>query len=429
MTGKYLDYDGLDYLWSKIKATFVSKDDDVVYMAEDDGEGGAAEGGGSLPANIIAEEDGLYQIKGVDVYPVSHPDISTQPSVLPQRFGKEKIYEVLVPYEDNTISNNTIFTSSKHFYLLNIDIQDDKIYVGTTDGYPPTTTVSENNMGTGYTLYIYYSTSISAFYIRISSSTYQYGGIVEGIDSAVFTDGSNTFMPLLVNDNTFHYLADVEYSDSTGVISRINNIYKLGMPIYGYSDLIEIDRSKWFELFGITNPNANIVPSTATIIEASSFNSKACVPAICKKENGKWTITNNENITPDFTLVRYIGDMKDYYYENNNSSSDPSPTIIKSFDIPSGATTSEWPNQMNVSEIWGDENLHFKTGQIIGKVIVNSNDKYDLVVIQDSSSIAVGAPSVNDVSLLLFGLNRTGDYSPNVVTAPPYDIHIDFYAL
>lgn len=48
-------------------------------------------------SNIVLEYDGLYQNKDEEIYPVSHPDLSTQPSVLPQRYGNLKIYEVLVP--------------------------------------------------------------------------------------------------------------------------------------------------------------------------------------------------------------------------------------------------------------------------------------------------------------------------------------------
>ena len=50
-----------------------------------------------LPDCIIPEEDGLYQIKDSEVYPVAHPDLSTQPSILPQRYGNLPINEVLIP--------------------------------------------------------------------------------------------------------------------------------------------------------------------------------------------------------------------------------------------------------------------------------------------------------------------------------------------
>lgn len=60
------------------------------------------------------------------------------------------------------------------------------------------------------------------------------------------------------------------------------------------------------------------IPSDAVVIEASSFNGQACVPAIVTKDNtGKWSIINREGITPDFTLVRYHGKGDNYYYSGS----------------------------------------------------------------------------------------------------------------
>lgn len=51
----------------------------------------------SSGGNIIVEEDGLYQIKDGEIYPVSHPDLSTQPSLLPYRIGQKAVYQVMIP--------------------------------------------------------------------------------------------------------------------------------------------------------------------------------------------------------------------------------------------------------------------------------------------------------------------------------------------
>lgn len=48
------------------------------------------------------------QMKGQQAYPVAHPDISTQPSVLPQRFGNYDIEEVLVPFRGSTYTFSDI---------------------------------------------------------------------------------------------------------------------------------------------------------------------------------------------------------------------------------------------------------------------------------------------------------------------------------
>ena len=45
---------------------------------------------------IIYNTDQIYQKKDGSIYPVSHPDLSTQPSILPQRYGNLDIKEVLI---------------------------------------------------------------------------------------------------------------------------------------------------------------------------------------------------------------------------------------------------------------------------------------------------------------------------------------------
>lgn len=48
---------------------------------------------------LILEGDEYYIKKNNNtILPLSHPDLSTQPSILPQRFGKYYLYEVLVPF-------------------------------------------------------------------------------------------------------------------------------------------------------------------------------------------------------------------------------------------------------------------------------------------------------------------------------------------
>ena len=51
-----------------------------------------------IPSTITFQEDGIYQIKDDQTYPASHPDLSTQPSILPQRYGNQDIKEVLIAY-------------------------------------------------------------------------------------------------------------------------------------------------------------------------------------------------------------------------------------------------------------------------------------------------------------------------------------------
>ena len=70
-----------------------------------------------FPSYYYADEDGIYY-KRTDgnVYPINHPDLSTQPSILPQRFGNKPMYEVLIRngYE-NEIPKDAIVTSAFSF--------------------------------------------------------------------------------------------------------------------------------------------------------------------------------------------------------------------------------------------------------------------------------------------------------------------------
>lgn len=55
--------------------------------------------GSGLPDFILFDDEhNMYVIKDDgDLLPINHPDLSTQLSILPQRFGKNKIYEILIP--------------------------------------------------------------------------------------------------------------------------------------------------------------------------------------------------------------------------------------------------------------------------------------------------------------------------------------------
>lgn len=62
---------------------------------------------------LISDGDDLYINKSDgSILPVNHPDLSTQPSILPERFGKFKINEVLVQ-----ISGYNDLTDKKISYI------------------------------------------------------------------------------------------------------------------------------------------------------------------------------------------------------------------------------------------------------------------------------------------------------------------------
>ena len=63
---------------------------------------------GTLSASetIFVKEGELIQVKDDKMYPVAHPDISTQASILPERFGNMDIKEILIPIESPTTAQD-----------------------------------------------------------------------------------------------------------------------------------------------------------------------------------------------------------------------------------------------------------------------------------------------------------------------------------
>lgn len=328
--GKYLDSRGLVTLWNKIKSYFVDIYDriesvetnleGVVYSEDGDASAGYSSTSSIedrlLPECIIPKEDGLYQDRNGIIYPVSHPPLSTQPSILPQSFGTYDIYEVLV-------SNTLDFVNGNKKYY---NVGDNSI---NTTGYTPSTATIDSNSGNQFRLC--YDSSISKFYI----TPYEYSGVCFlEVDSFV------------IRCNDFGLVPIRETDDGT-----FNKCYIISLPIeyyYYYSEEIQRCYNQWlhnsngypsgivkvsydYSNFSIVKSQSSIIitdiPSNATIIEASVFNSNNCVPAICEKTNNKWIIKNNETIIPDFALVRYFKDRNDYYYNINKITNTNKVTI------------------------------------------------------------------------------------------------------
>ena len=80
----------------------------------------------------------------------------------------------------------------------------------------------------------------------------------------------------------------------------------------------------------IANGRENEIPQDVMIIEAFSFNKDACAPATCQKANGVWSISNPAGFTPEFTLIRYVGADKGYYYYSQGGGDED---IIKPVDF------------------------------------------------------------------------------------------------
>lgn len=102
---------------------------------------------GTKFSNIVTEED-IEKIKplileGDEYYikknnntilPLSNPDLSTQPSILPQRFGKNYLYEVLIPiYDDIEVRN--IYGSNTSVIIYNYENSDEFIINSSEENY------------------------------------------------------------------------------------------------------------------------------------------------------------------------------------------------------------------------------------------------------------------------------------------------------
>lgn len=111
-------------------------------------------------------------------------------------------------------------------------------------------------------------------------------------------------------------LDNIIYENQNYYFIKDNDVYPLSHPDLSTQPSILPQRFGNLNIHEvlIANGREYEIPKDATVIEASSFNGTACVPAIVKKNNaGQWSISNHENITPDFTLIRYIGADKGYY--------------------------------------------------------------------------------------------------------------------
>lgn len=66
---------------------------------------------------ILANNEYYIQKSNSVILPLSHPDLSTQPSILPERFGKYYIYEVMVPIFGDNIINDLSNASDEEIYV------------------------------------------------------------------------------------------------------------------------------------------------------------------------------------------------------------------------------------------------------------------------------------------------------------------------
>lgn len=232
--------------------------------------------GSGLPSTIHAEEDGLYIEKNNKIWPMTHPDLSTQPSILPQRFGKLPIYEELIA--------NTSYSIGSDARIVDVSPDVPSPFVSFVNG---------DRM---------YYTDTSNFVIFDNTSGKLY--------NQDYNDSHDYYVFFVDNvDNSISYYG-VKLNASSGNIDRIksNTTYAQDLTNgYGLNIQDQIGLPTI-----ILNNNNRI--NRKNIIQASAFNETNYSPITI--ENGN--ITTTLNFIPDYFLVQYFGEMDDYYYYVNN---------------------------------------------------------------------------------------------------------------
>ena len=213
---------------------------------------------------FIHKNDEVYQIKDNTLFPVSHPDLSTQPSILPQRYGNLPIKEVLIANgRENEIPKDAMVIEAFSFNKTAcvpacVKYDEKKIIplfkVGTGEMYGPNTILT---LKTNYNLYEY------------------------GIGDLDINDS--------YNNTTYHFLKDYDLQTSGDILAS-------GDAHIGEWEIIDVNTIEFHHYI------AGEI-EIYEIVQQFSQNNKS------------WHITNSENITPDFTIVRYVGADRGYYYE------------------------------------------------------------------------------------------------------------------
>lgn len=256
--------------------------DTVMTYAVDGAVGvGSSSGGASGKSilednNIIVEEDGLYQIKDMDIYPISHPDLSTQPSILPERFGNLPIYEVLIAHgrEDEIPIDATVIGA--------FSFNGDKCVPAV---------VGKKRIAT----------------------------TIKTLRNKLVCEES---LPTLNPEANLHFIANFGLNEEL-----LRDYFRIELEAYGMPTWchVELDVSGIY----IISPRGGS-PLGRMYIDDDGMGVRLVAysraddfeynDGVYDEEEGpevtKWDIANSEGFTPDFTLIRYFGSSDNNYYQN-----------------------------------------------------------------------------------------------------------------
>ena len=175
-------YDGIPQYWNNYLSTEINTINNKIQK---------------IDPLILANNEYYIQKSNSVILPLSHPDLSTQPSILPERFGKYYIYEVMVPIFGDNIINNLSNASDEEIYVYE---KNNESYLAFKDGgllMNDSTIINASLIGNG----VYDNPTIIK------------DEIIEEIDYAneyltFVADESGTFTFTPVNNNIISYSKD-----------------------------------------------------------------------------------------------------------------------------------------------------------------------------------------------------------------------------
>lgn len=239
--------------------------------------GGIAILGENIPDNyIVGEDNNAYRVlPDNNIVPVSHPDLSTQPSILPYRFGSMPINEVLIANgrEDEIPSDAMVIEA----FSFNKDIC--------------VPAIVEKNYKEEHKYTIDINFELPKLYRDFTEN-----------DAITFSDvptieDINNFLIFYQNDSSF--ITTKEYEGQSEIYFSIKNTMG-GTP---FASFLWIKDSNV-----LTYYHESTSPSQGPTFTKIEYNKPP------KVITHKIYIRNSESIIPDFTLIKYIGKPDDYYY-------------------------------------------------------------------------------------------------------------------
>ena len=354
----------------------------------------ASEGAGVFnDTNIIVEKDGLYQVKDHAVYPVAHPDLSTQPSVLPQRFGNLPIHEVLIANgrEDEIPMDATVLSAWS--------FNNNECVAAVCEKSMAKKKIVLHNVKLGFNL------PINVGSLTYSPLTFDFDATAENIVNYLkveFTDGPAAYWQIGDNEATLVQEAN---------LAQILKVVRGGSP------------REWVMSY---------MNSQFNTLEISKITYS---DGVTKEISAGWSITNDEGIIPDFTLVRYIGADNGYYYESGAGGEKDSfdPFVDDTDDgecvdlgLPSGTL---WAKSNVGATKPSEYGLYFQWGDYHGYPDANSGkifnwDSYVFGKHDSSASPNYGMTKYNATDgkpVLDYGDDAAAANSQNVLRMPTQD--------